>query len=861
MIPVRLKLRNFMCYRDNVPPLDFTGIHLACLSGENGAGKSAIVDAMTWALWGKTRAASDDDLIHTSQSEMEVEFDFTIGSQPYRIIRKRSRPKKRGGAGQSSLEFQISAGDGFRPITGDTIAQTQQKIVESLHMDYDTFINSAFLRQGHADEFTRQAPYKRKEVLGSILGLASYDELEDQAKERARGFEADIALTESSLKEIDIELARKPEYEAELEQARTALDGISETVKKKEAGLDRLRRQKEALESKKAQLEELEIRLSGSARDLQRWDEQAAQNLARINRYEEVIGQRADIEANYIKFNDAKKALEELDRQERQSHGLERQKLQLEAKIDKLRNELTTEHTVARREIIRLEGKVNTLPGLKEQLGQVQAQLRQFAGGEATLRQKEQAVQEAQKQVAYLENERVRLERESAEVKEKLDIITSHIASHTEARCPLCNSELTREGLELIAQKYTGEKQAKEETLQDNQGNLAHKRAEYEALMQEKVRLEAALNQEKARLQGHEELIKSRIKEVEDDNLKLAGQRGILNDIEQRLARREFATAEQQALAAIETELAGVGYDPVHHEAARRQMEQLEPCEQEKRRLDEALRLIDQEKGAAAQAAEAARSLREGLAQDNRKKDTLAEELAGLPQALRELAAAETEYQELNARRSQAQEALGNARARVQRLAELEAKKKEKEGQISQAAREENIYRELARAFGKTGIQALLIEMALPEIENEANRLLARMTDNRMHVKFETQKETKKGAVQETLDIAIADELGTRNYEMFSGGEAFRINFAVRIALSRLLARRAGAPLPTLIIDEGFGTQDTTGIEKLKEAITSIQDDFNKILVITHLEELKDAFPVRIDVTRNADGSMIAVGP
>jgi exonuclease SbcC len=149
--------------------------------------------------------------------------------------------------------------------------------------------------------------------------------------------------------------------------------------------------------------------------------------------------------------------------------------------------------------------------------------------------------------------------------------------------------------------------------------------------------------------------------------------------------------------------------------------------------------------------------------------------------------------------------------------------------------------------------------MALPEIEIEANRLLARMTDNRMHVKFETQRETKKGTVQETLDIAIADELGTRNYEMFSGGEAFRINFAVRIALSRLLARRKGAPLPTLIIDEGFGTQDNTGIEKLKEAITSIQDDFNKILVITHLEEFKDAFPARIDVTKTAEGSMITV--
>src|SRR4030042_1296399 len=112
MIPVRLKLRNFMCYRDNAPPLDFTGIHLACLSGDNGNGKSAIIDAMTWALWGKARAKSVDDLIHTTQSEMEVEFEFTIGEQLYRIIRKRSRPKKRTGAGQSSLEFQISSGDG-----------------------------------------------------------------------------------------------------------------------------------------------------------------------------------------------------------------------------------------------------------------------------------------------------------------------------------------------------------------------------------------------------------------------------------------------------------------------------------------------------------------------------------------------------------------------------------------------------------------------------------------------------------------------------------------------------------------------------------------------------------------------------
>ena len=111
----------------------------------------------------------------------------------------------------------------------------------------------------------------------------------------------------------------------------------------------------------------------------------------------------------------------------------------------------------------------------------------------------------------------------------------------------------------------------------------------------------------------------------------------------------------------------------------------------------------------------------------------------------------------------------------------------------------------------------------------------------------------------ETLEIKIADELGTRSYETFSGGETFRINFALRIALSRLLAKRAGAPLPTLFIDEGFGTQDSAGRDKLVETINAIAGDFQRILVITHIDELKDLFPVRIEVTKTAEGSKVEV--
>ena len=94
-----------------------------------------------------------------------------------------------------------------------------------------------------------------------------------------------------------------------------------------------------------------------------------------------------------------------------------------------------------------------------------------------------------------------------------------------------------------------------------------------------------------------------------------------------------------------------------------------------------------------------------------------------------------------------------------------------------------------------------------------------------------------------------------RSYETFSGGESFRINLALRIALSKLLARRSGSPLPTIFIDEGFGTQDNVGRERIIEVINQISSDFERVVVITHIEEIKEAFPVRIEVIKTESGS------
>jgi exonuclease SbcC len=143
-----------------------------------------------------------------------------------------------------------------------------------------------------------------------------------------------------------------------------------------------------------------------------------------------------------------------------------------------------------------------------------------------------------------------------------------------------------------------------------------------------------------------------------------------------------------------------------------------------------------------------------------------------------------------------------------------------------------------------------------------ANNILDRLSGGSMSVRFVTQaayKDRRRDDLKETLDIQISDGSGTRDYEMFSGGEAFRVNFAVRLALSEVLAQRAGARLQTLVVDEGFGSQDAQGRQRLVEAINLVRQDFAKILVITHIDELKDAFPTRIEVEKTGQGSTVRV--
>ena len=189
-------------------------------------------------------------------------------------------------------------------------------------------------------------------------------------------------------------------------------------------------------------------------------------------------------------------------------------------------------------------------------------------------------------------------------------------------------------------------------------------------------------------------------------------------------------------------------------------------------------------------------------------------------------------------------------------IAQLQQLAQKTQQEQLKAQQQQKIYRELGHAFGRNGIQALMIENLLPQLEAETNHVLARLSDHRLHVRFITQRSGRKKAI-DTLDILISDPQGTRPYETYSGGEAFRVNFAIRLALARLLAQRSGMALQMLIIDEGFGSQDREGCDRLIGAINAISSDFACILTVTHRDRFREAFSTRIDVVKTAQGSQL----
>jgi exonuclease SbcC len=848
MIPLTLKLRNFMAYQKT--ELDFQRFQLAVLTGPNGAGKSSLLDAITWALWGKARGSSDDDLIHLGASEMEVEYTFGLQGNTHRVIRKRNSKNR----GRTVLEFQAKTEMGWRTLTEGSIRATQIKISQIMRLDYDTFINSAFLLQGRDDEFTTKTAGQRKQILSDILGLAIYDIYSDRAKDRAREKKTDVTVYDAKIKQIDEELKQKSTYESELKTVEVDVGRLSkqrEIAELEERALsDRYR----DISEKQRQLDDLQARLKHDETDRGYLRQTVAQVQANLEQHQAVLARRTEIEQGLFRLKEARNKVIDWDKRSQETRQLSDQRHALQRQLDNARSEIEAELRAITTKVEWLTPKAAAKESLQDGLQALEHELEQLQQIEQKRNQERQTVNQIETELARLNEQQNQITNEGKELKTKLAEL-QQAGSH----CPVCKSVLNEEHRAKAVAQFEHEISGKRVTYRQNSVDVKQLETQQITLQESLADVERQLKELPA-LQGQVGRLKQSLSEAEQAVVELEQAKRQLAAVQVQLDKQAFAEEIRTTLTEVQTALTQIHYDQEAHQKAKEDEKQLAHFEIESRNLADAEQRLPEEESRLNSESGRLSRLESQIDSGRQTIITLEHETADLPALSQQLQTAKSDVTRLQTEERQVRDKVAATKQKLSYLVTLAKRRAEHNEGLQQVREELGIYRELQAAFGKNGVQALLIETAIPEIEQEANQLLSRITDGRMNLKFETQREAKTGDnIIETLDIRIADELGTRGYDMFSGGEAFRINFAIRIAISKVLARRAGAQLQTLIIDEGFGSQDEQGRERLIEAINSIREDFEKVIVITHIEALKDAFPVRIEVEKLPDGSQLSI--
>ena len=853
MIPKKLTLKNFMSYGDEPTTLNFEGMHVVCLSGDNGNGKSALLDAMTWALWGKTRASgvaavTEKSLIRLGATEMEVVFEFQLNEDRFRVVRKRNA----GGRTDWQLAQQNEAGT-FISLSGGSQRETGAQIIKLLRMQHETFLNSAYLQQGRADEFTRQGPRDRKRILAEILDLNRYDRLESIAKEKSAEYKGQEDELKAEIAHLLREVERRDEYKQGLVEATAGRDTLAEQVKAQEAAQKAAQERVEKLKAAQVAAESAQTEIARIEREIHaRIQERGGKETVR-REMEHLQAQRQSIKKDYDELQRARTRREELDPKVSEFEAVSRDISGVKSALEVVKTRLQGEFKQAQQSLVHAEKQERDVCQLVENITTLTQEVTEFAQIAETVKRLREQSEVLTSEFADKKQQR---ENTLTQIKEQVETLAE--LETAGAKCRLCESDLTGDRRERVLKRQREHLQTLE-TLRDE---LTQAGREIKVQRDElKLALEAAetqfatLNTKRTQLETFSLRHRSLCEEMPD----LPALRKRVAEEEKRLKTDDFSPAERIRLKTLESRREGLSLVKSEHQIAVETIGRLTGAE--KRFLD--LQSVDSRYGAVLGEIEGINLvIAEKEAEKEsalQKYDGLKKIAAGYPQAVTDAQTAAQNWRnsldEWNIRVREVERYTEN----LARLDRATADAKSKETQLKQCTEARQCYEALKIAFGKKGIQTQIIEnAALPELQDEANRLLARLSDNNMSVSLETTRSNAAGNANiETLDIIITDDAGTRPYELFSGGEGFRVNFALRIALSRLLSRRSGAKLQTLILDEGFGSQDGKGREKLVEVIEAIKEDFDLILVITHFDELKDSFPQRVEVIKDARGSRI----
>jgi exonuclease SbcC len=782
---VSLQVKNFRVFRElNLTFPD----NVIGIIGPNGAGKSSIIEAISWALYGTQVARSGKDEIKSvfasRREPCEVCLEFAVNGEIYRVLRRLAGRFER-------PEVELFRGEASESVG---VNETRGYVQDLLGLDWRGFLTSFLARQQELNALSDLQPSKRRDQLAGMLGIERLDKAIQKVKEDSRSNERQAGFLEKQMAESSgIELRIK-ELTVRISQLSQQVCNLKETRKRAEATFEKTSDHLLKVQQAKSAWLQLQAKYEAEEKTTAHLSEQLhdlKEEASKLYQYQQEL---VELEKKLTDLQDFRARLEAMK--------LAKSRLEMRLTLTKQETDLTHEKSQIEAHIADNNRSITDYSG---QLSIIPDDVRDL------LTEEQRRLEQARNDFAHLREQKASLEGEIGKLKQQMTSIAQFGPDSICDRClrPLGDSlpeikahlgnELSR--FQTTAGQLDERLRIKKEEgkkLKESCRDLEEKaNVRYELT----VKKEACLKEQKSLIQRKEEL------------------QSKLLEISEHLGQLRQVHFDEQQFSSLAKTVEQLEQDHSHY---------------------------NQLKGELSRSPAVDRAI-----EDHTLKLAVASEtVVSLSTGLQKLAFSEKAFEEAQQAFQAAQEILESARnEHLTASKELELNQKELEGKLEQRKRFEQAATELetcrtSQYYGEklAGLLAQfrshLIAQIRPTLAEFSSRLMSEMTNG------------KYGLVEldEKYNLRVMDYGQYYAVDRFSGGEKDLANLCLRLAISLALTESAGLSRSFIILDEVFGSQDSERKDLIIKALANLKNRFPQILLITHVEELRDRVEELIEV-------------
>ncbi len=794
MIIRSLKLQNYRKYKEAF--IEFPD-GLFGIVGNNGAGKTTIIEAITWCIYGAVASKTGQELIKREQadsnSDCRVELEFLLGSDSYRAIRELRGVRQSAYAAVYVNNSSHPEVEGIHPVT--------RFLSNRIGMDYISFSTSIFAKQKELDALSDLKPAERKKIVLRLLRIDRIDVAINKMKQDKKESDARIEAIRGTLLNIDKLNSTLDELKKQKVSDADALNSEGAAVKEAKRVLEEIKKVKDTLEVKHSRYQNLmnQMKVQNASKTLN------AKNLnsreEELKGLEDAKGELSEIKPKLKPFPSIKRNKEKLDGLREKylaRQGLRKQLSEIEERISGLKDE--------RKDIVL---KIRKAKKLDSQLKKVEKAMGKYQKQSSDLDKqiagKKASIQEYKKQ-------RVELSSQSEEIK-KLG---------PNSKCPICNKIIGKDFPDIV------------EHFRKEIAKIGNKIKARLGLIDKLSKQHDKVNKLFESTKSEKERIGNLLKQRARDEQK---KEGLERQIQSEIQRQQNISNEISKIGVVK-------YNEVTHSEVKRLFDELSQVEKRRIALAEQVSRTPSVK-------KSIRTLKSSLVTIAKKMSKITNSIAALrfkeeeyEKAKRDYTAADRHFHNKRENLIKAKGKLASATKEIANTIKQIAEEKRKRKQIEKEQRKIEILNSLEKIFGDFRIE--LISRIRPLLSLRSSELFRKLTDSKYpNITFD-----------EDYDILIEDSGNQFPLERFSGGEEDLASLCLRIAVSQVIEERSGASgINFIALDEIFGSQDEARRNNILKALSELTSQFRQIIVITHVEDIRDTLPYVFIVIEMADNS------